>query len=104
MTFERTVNLREQVGQQIVVISEFEQLGIRVLQNLYYGGRGLRFIVNKRCRPADNYQVIGIIRKSGTHDLIALGSRERNNFSPDQLGNLIGIGIKQFSSGSRMAV
>ena len=53
MAFERAVDVGEQGGEELVVVAEFEQLGVGVFEEVDGGGGGVGLVVYESGGPAD---------------------------------------------------
>ena len=98
---ERSVHRRQFAGEQFVVVAEFQQLRVGVLEQLN-GGLGARFAVIKKSRvPADDRQIVGIVRSAGLQDFVAFAVGELGDFSAHNLRDASALGGAQLVGGGR---
>ena len=80
--FEEVVDVFEFLGEQLVVVAEFEQLRVGVLEQLDGGlGAGVR-VVDKGGVPSDDGEVVRIVGDAGLQNFLALAVGERGSISP----------------------
>src|ERR1019366_5054861 len=96
------VNALQFAGQQFVVVAEFEELRVGVFEQLDYGFRAGRRVVEERSVPADHGQIVRIVGDFRLHDLLLLAVGERNVFAAHDLGDASALGREQFG-GRRIA-
>src|SRR3954468_18546803 len=82
-------------------MTEFQELRIRVFQELNRGFRACRRIVDESPVPANDSQVVGIIRDSALHDLVALPFGKQAEITSDHLCNVRSVEIQEVGSGRR---
>src|SRR5262249_59796927 len=99
MAFERAVDVGEQVSEQLVVVAEFEELHVRVFEEVDNRGSGVGLVIDKGGGPADDGEVRGVVGERGAEDFVALGYGERNSFTANQLGDLVAMALEELGGG-----
>src|SRR5215469_2975465 len=83
--FEEVVDVFQLVRHEYVIVAEFEELRVGVLQELNGGlGSGLR-VVDEGGIPSDNGEVAWIVRDARRENFLAFAFGERGGFSADDL-------------------
>src|SRR6185312_3177359 len=82
-------------------MAKFQELRIGVFEELNRGFRACRGVVDESTIPTYDRQVIGIVRDSALHDLIALAFGKRAEITSHDLCNLRSMETEEVGSGRR---
>ena len=69
---EQGIDALQLIGEEIVVVAEFEELRVGVLEELNGSIGAGGGVVEEGCVPADDGEVVGVVGDTGLEDLVAL--------------------------------
>ncbi len=87
------------MGEQLVVVAEFEELGVGVFEELDGGFGAGGVVVEEGAVPADDGEVVGVIGDAGLENFLALAVGERRVFAANNLCDAAAFGGEEIVGG-----